>query len=313
MSDVPPVKPPEQQPYPEDPASRQPTKSGALATVALVLGICAIIPILGLLLGLLAVIFGIVSLAKGRPGTGRAVAGIALGVVVGIPATALGISIIMPSLAGARELAKQAACQANLNSMGKSIALYTTMSHDEFPRLWDSGDPNAKLDQTGASTPWDIQSRNGMNNVWLLVNEGMISASAFRCPSDERWRERATHAAAGWTDTREFSYGIHWPYAAAADGRTPNPAFPGYMNISGDLALMADRSPGGPVTSNRPPSNHTHDGEGVLCRDYSVYFYKSTSNSHAGANGDDIYVNDAGTPGGLPQSATDTSIAPAGP
>jgi hypothetical protein len=79
--------------------------------------------------------------------------------------------------------------------------------------------------------------------------------------------------------------------------------------------ILSDLNPGGPVTSAstaRRPSNHPSEGESVLYRAGNVGFYDSVTDSKAGLNANDIYVNDAGVVGGVPLSADDTSIIQSG-
>jgi len=304
--------PPEAPPLPEYPAPPpRETRGKGLAIAALVCGICGFIPCFGLLPGLVGVILGIVAMAIGTRARGMAIAGLATG------CAGLGLHVLF-LLAGfiglplgmgrSRELAKQAACMANLNSVGKAIALYTTNNDDQFPTLWPQGNPNAALEATSHANVWSIRSTNSMNNVWLLVKEGMVGENAFHCPSDKDWKPRAAPGTYGWADLGQFSYGMHWPYDG--DGSTANPARLSDPNLDGGLAIMADRNPGGPVGAGRKPSNHAKDGQAVLYRAYWVNFYKSLTDSKAGAAADDIYINTSRTAGGMPQDPNDTSITP---
>jgi len=241
--------------------------------------------------------------------------------LVVIAIIALLVSILMPSLGRARELAKQAACQANLNSAGKAIAVYQTSQDDLFPLLSNSGNPNTDTMQSDNNTTlWDTNtgvcylSKVGnaevfhMQNVWLLIKDGMVSTGTFKCPSDGDWTKRQTADRHGWVEYTEFSYGIHYPYAD--DGTATNPYALSNMNLDGGFPIMADRMPvdSGPANSvvkafTVPPSNHFKDGEAFLTKGFSVSMYKSTEDSQAGLNSDDIYraqPNFTGPLGGLP-------------
>jgi len=132
----------------------------ALAVCSLVFGILAIIPLLGLVFGLVALILGIVSLARQKPGTGMAVAGLVLGVVLAFLGSTIGSSLLLPSLGRARELARQATCKANLNTIGKAVALYRLGNDDRYPD--------------------DFQA---------LIKAGSISEPCLRCPSSKGQRE----------------------------------------------------------------------------------------------------------------------------
>ncbi|MFW6065975.1 MAG: hypothetical protein ACOC9S_04070, partial [Planctomycetota bacterium] len=87
----------------------------------LILGIAATIPIVGIALGLTAIVLGIVSLVQKRYRTGMAVAGIVLGLV--LPAVSTPIAMI-PLLERRRAQARRDACLTNLSSLGKAMAAY---------------------------------------------------------------------------------------------------------------------------------------------------------------------------------------------
>ena len=234
--------------------------------------------------------------------------------LVVIAIIALLVSILMPSLGRARELAKQAACMANLNAIGKARVLYEGLNEDKFPLLFTSGNPNSaaattNLGKTPATAtdrddPWEITATGAMQNVWLLIGEGMVSVDAFECPSDQGLTE--TGAYAGWANTSEFSYGMSFPYAS--DGTNTNPAALG-NTLGGGFVWMADRMEGTGITA----SNHNMDPGG--CTIYltfagSVRKHASISDGACGISDDEIYQNQAGTPvsGGLPQASDDSSI-----
>ena len=321
MTQMPPHQPPSPQPGFQE-------KKGAsgVAIAAMILGICGVIPLVGIPLALVGIILGIVALAMGLPGKGMATTGIVVGIVGGLGVNLMLVGILLPSLGRARELAKQAVCQANLNAIGKAIAVYETSQNDHFPLLWNTGDPNAVLNANAADDVWAIQSTNSMNNLSLLVRDGMLSIGTFHCLSDSGWLKRTETGRYGWTDLRQFSYGLHWPYGM--EGSKSNPAAlwrpavgeevtgpaaagSGHSSLDGSFVIMAERNPGGSVGPARNPANHFIDGQAILHRDYSVSFYKSVSDSNAGVGGDDIYTNGDGVAGGMPTSQTDTSITPA--
>jgi len=145
------------------PAYRLPT---GFATAAFVLGLCGFIPLLGMLLGLLAVVFGIIALAR-SVGCGRkgfAIAGIVIGAVTMIVQPILLVAVVTPAVQRASELANQAACMANLNGIGKAVAMY------------QAEDRNARYPE----------------NIEALIERGLITRDAFDCRSARRLgRERS--------------------------------------------------------------------------------------------------------------------------
>lgn len=324
---LPPISnmPPEMMPIPPGPV---PGYTGQ-ATAALVLGIAAILlPGLGLICGALGIVFGILAMQKKRVGKGMAVAGLVLAIAgVGLQ---LSLVVIIFGAAGKpRELARQAACQANLSAIGKSVIMYSAMSSDQypFPMIAQYGDPNSAPGPSNhVNGDLEIFSGRlgqcGMQNVWPLIKENLVGVDAFHCPSDGGWTRRSEVDKYGWTDLRQFSYGVHWPYdgstAAPAD---QNPARLSDPNGSPCLVIFTDRNPQTASGTFPAPSNHSRDGEAYLRRDSSVSFYKSAGsagNFNCGYSGDDIYANSAGVPGGIPcdlpgkkgSGATDTSIVP---
>jgi hypothetical protein len=205
--------------------------------------------------------------------------------------------------------------------------MYSGMSSgaSPFPLLYGSkgADPNVvPTDKNATDNVWDGKvGTGGMQNLWLITasnattsSQGLLAPSAFHCPSDGRWTGRTSAKAAGWTSPYQYSYGVHFPYDKDAAGKE-NPVKLSDDGMDGGIVIMSDLNPGGPVTSAgtiRQPSNHPSEGEVILYRAGNAAFYKSTKDSKAGANGDDIYVNEKNVAGGLPVSATDTSIIQSG-
>jgi prepilin-type processing-associated H-X9-DG protein len=112
----------------------QSTERSGMALASLICGIIFCIPVCSLL----AIIFGIIGIQQTGPGRrsgrGMAIAGLVLG-CVGIPLTvvALLISILLPSLNRAREIANRVKCAANERSIGQAILLYENDFHGQYP------------------------------------------------------------------------------------------------------------------------------------------------------------------------------------
>lgn len=274
-----------------------------------------------------------------------------LGILLVILILALLITILVPTLRRARTLARIAACQANLATIGQGLGMYSDLSdgREPFPLLTRCGNPNALLNaDTCDKSVWSpALGSNAMQNVWLLLKQGLLgSPQAFHCWGDESWNKfppqtptvvrygqlRSEYPRySGWTDLTEFSYGMQFPYdadevgtvnaAPPAVGRTEKksasqPATQARLPSRPGLVIFADRNPGGSIGDGRNPSNHSRDGQNVLRVDGSVTCYNRVTNSKAGIEGDDIYVNARGIPGGIPvdspgtTSGIDTSICP---
>jgi len=226
-------------------------------------------------------------------------------------------------------LALSAACKANLSGIGKSLASYEE-SHGSLPLIkpyeaipngansapTEANQTDYRLGDTSApedEMTWECLGDQAMQNVWLLVTARNVNERIFLCPADRLSERRGDDAAKyGWTDPRQYSYGMQWPYQTDAAGNA-NPAPFGAPNT----IMLADRNPGGPVGEVRPPSNHSKYGTNCLLWDGSVVFsrregFPRRTVSTLGFEGDEIYANAAGEAGGLPQSATDTSITLSG-
>ena len=107
--------------------------------------------------------------------------------LVVIAIIALLVTILLPALGRARELAKRAVCKTNLNSMGKQVALYQAENQGKFP--WIMVDPGSVWCQMTSTLRIDDPStasgdRSLSALFFMLVKEGGQSASAFTCPSD---------------------------------------------------------------------------------------------------------------------------------
>jgi len=96
-------------------------KGSGLALAALILGMAALIPVLGVALAAAAVGCGIVALARGTAARGMAVAGITLAVFGIVEAPAMILLVRIP----ARQ-AERSRCAANLTDIGRGYLLYET-------------------------------------------------------------------------------------------------------------------------------------------------------------------------------------------
>ncbi len=141
-------------------APPQPTSNG-LAIAALVLGIAGML--MCPLLGIAAIVMGIIVIGRTNRepqrygGQGMAIGGLVCGgvsmlwFVFMLP---LMISILLPSLSRARELAKRSACAANLKGIGTSVKIY----ENDFPG-------------------------QGMPTFDMLIARGDVTPQQLVCPS----------------------------------------------------------------------------------------------------------------------------------
>jgi len=116
-------------------------KTLGLAIASLVLGCFFWIPLLGFLLGMVALILGIVALVQINKnkaqlkGEGLAIAGIVMGglSVIMIPIVGMLAAIAIPNLLRARVVANDAMAKAHFNSMRSALELYVLDNDGNYP------------------------------------------------------------------------------------------------------------------------------------------------------------------------------------
>jgi hypothetical protein len=148
-----------------------------------------------------------------------------------------------------------------------------------------------------------------MQNMWAIIDKGLVTEDAFGCPSDDQStireftdRTDRRNNKVGWRTSSEFSYGLHFPYRSKTTGDDPadpqkvdNPAYLG-PHMKGSFVIMADKNPSDTsepavgVGDDKFPSNHRNDGEAYLMFSGQVNWKKGIIDSDV--NGDDIYVID---------------------
>ena len=133
--------------------------------------------------------------------------------LVVISIIAILISILLPALAKARELANRAVCMANIRGIIQSMVTYAQSNGGEFPVTLGAGYvgmngaySNAPVQpypvSAGGSAipttadeavaqwyanPWGsgwLQMNNPLAGMWVLVLQGYVTPASFVCPSD---------------------------------------------------------------------------------------------------------------------------------
>lgn len=194
---------------------------------------------------------------------------------------ALLISILLPSLARARELAKRTTCAANLSGVGKGLHTYASDGNQGMPIA--AHQPATALASTTVNYQKMIGSKRGMRgdptigesydtdtqlsttrNLWTLVRNGGSTPASFICPSTDDQKNDEDNpqdywdfgfgdaTAAGNLGTKSFhenwhqvSYGYQVPYGTS-----------GKPTAEGDqrMVLAADKGPYGAVVDGNQPS-----------------------------------------------------------
>jgi len=183
-------------------------------------------------------------------------------VVIGI--IALLISILLPSLSRAREIANRAKCAANLKQVGEMLQLYANEQNPQcFPRGYYLGASNISgllttitIDNT-KTDPFGT-TRTAVNNVsqifWLLMrNEDMVPG-ALICPSsnftpDTYTGNQAVGQAPGlqcnFSTTNNLAYSIESAYGSTVAGAAVDQGFKWIPAAwTANMAMAADMNPG---------------------------------------------------------------------
>ena len=257
-------------------------------------------------------------------------------VVIGI--IALLISILLPSLNRAREMANRVKCASNLRQIGQAMLLYSNENKGAYPRT--------KADTSTAPTVGTGGSSDGSSNpadpfgadsptvndvsaaLFLLVRTQDIGTEVFTCPSSNA--EKASfpsgktaqnyvnfYTAGDVTIAKNLSYSYTDPYpdtTAISNGYKVN------NSMSPEFAVAADINPGtstagttggvanGSLTSASSGSqmkggnspNHSKDGQNVL---YGEGHVEWTTNPFVGAQRDNIYTQRTDTTSTDPTTA----------
>ena len=230
-----------------------------------------------------------------RKAKGKGFTLIELLVVIAI--IALLVSLLLPSLSRARELAKRGICSTNLNGIGKAIKLYQAEAKDSYP-FTDAGGAadlaTAIADVGAAATNALDLDGNIVQNLCMLVDANSASWKLFRCPS--AGSEVADRSAAA--DKYGFKVGTELYIDYAYHLGFPDSLQPLNDNLSGGFAVLADSGDGTAVTGSA--WNHKDNGVNVLKAGGSVALHTPDSSKHVYVNNDDIYTGSGGLPDGAP-------------
>jgi len=223
--------------------------------------------------------------------------------LVVIAIIALLVSILMPSLAKAREMAKRAGCAMNLSNAGKAVAIYMAANDQKQP--YKEGTDIA----TATGSDLTEAAASVTANMYLLVKDGQ-SLKSFVCPSDmtvKQYGDLSTETddvTADWDFRPEdsgndrASYGWAAPLADGASGLDESDT---------DTAMMADKvvgtAPEGATfgdTAALKAANSKNHTQGEYINYLRVDMSVQNARNTVFVNGDNIYTANNTAPDASP-------------
>ena len=190
--------------------------------------------------------------------------------LVVIAIIALLVSILLPSLNRARELAKRAMCKGNLYHLKDAVGIFTKMT-DPWPYA------------TRGTTP----ASSTIHDMAMLVNDKQ-PGKLFICPSVKGdsavGQELDVSGGVLQNSANDISYGYHDQFSSGLNVDA----------LSGSTIVIADR--GDFAVPATPTASDNHKGEvvNVLTADMSARQIKSANGAVVSgpASGDNIYLDD---------------------
>jgi type II secretory pathway pseudopilin PulG len=212
---------------------------------------------------------------------------------------ALLVSILLPSLARARELAKRATCANNLREIGRGALSFSregSLHRGSNSSLGDLPSANPQADN------WGDPNAGNMAGMWLLIDNNYCVEKTFLCPSQVNARGDQV---ADWSDTDTFPTRRFYiePYHTNSysyistveyDGvdRPSTHGSPSRLVIVADLnpRLLQGRSEVPGDGENTNPAAHGGDGANVARMSGDV-FWHTVGNDPAGQDVSDLTLD----------------------
>jgi len=245
---------------------------------------------------------------------------------------ALLISILLPSLGKAKELANRAHCAANLRGITQSLTVYAQFNEASFPipnppadaktyvlTAGASGDYSADVTLAGNGSVTSLYSAQAgcpTGALWILNLTRLAQPKLFLCKSDKYVGSPAPMLLStgkyynGFSDNTgsQISYAIAYPWIGAS-GASLAPWWRGKDQDS-SMVLVSDMPPsitgtplskGDPNISTNNSPNHDGAGQNVGFADTHVDFSRDP---YAGQGSDNIFTIRTGSNSAVAGTAT---------
>ncbi len=233
---------------------------------------------------------------------------------------ALLISILLPSLGKAKEMANRVYCSANLRGTGFALQTYyydwqlfptcrPPTALGSYSNAFSSGPPLGNQADTAAIT---LTNNQGvvLTPLWMMVLRGDIAPKMLVCKSDNYQAGPAQTFNGGYLpnfqDAFEISYSIAYPWSPTWRGTldTQIPLACDMAPLSGDNNKITTL-PLGQTSKAFNSANHADIGQNVLFGDDHVDFAR---NPYVGPQNDNIFTTGPG--GGTPAGLNTISFSP---
>ncbi len=210
---------------------------------------------------------------------------------------ALLISILLPSLARARELSKRAVCAANVRGIGQSCKIYA----NDYSEAWPIAPSGISPQDANIAFIGDIGAHRLNGDVdhadpsigmcfWILVRGGGTTAKQYYCPSSSDTSDSTANPMEyfDFEEDNMVSYGYQFPYGGRA---IPNEGLdPGCAVVADKCKKVLRQATAWQNSTNfmgdwRPDDwkqvnsdNHTNgEGQNVLYADGHAEFQKKAA------------------------------------
>jgi len=224
-------------------------------------------------------------------------------VVIGI--IALLISILLPSLNRAREVANRMKCASNLRQIALSAIMYANTNRGKFPRTYYdpakglSNDCKGAINDTPAENPFSLSDPAGpvppnsaAASLFLLARMGDLPPASFLCPSfsgSEPFTIEANKYSNFHKPYRQScSYSYSGPFPRLA---TANAGWKFDTTLSPDWPLASDLNPGSGGAVMMDGVTDTQDARAVAYTDPPKVMARGNSNNHKAEGQQVAYVD----------------------